>query len=106
MSFRDLIGFMHTRTDHDAPLPADAVAAVRTTSDLSCSIQSRSTAEIPVDQKVDVTGLKVSLTEGVRVLWVSIEGKDLFSVNDFEKSGLPSGRDISIRIVAGQSGGL
>jgi hypothetical protein len=78
----------YSEPDYDALLPADAVAAVRTTSDLfEAAFNSGVTAEVPVEITTsDITGLKVSLTAGVRVpLRVSLEGKDLSSVKDFEK---------------------
>jgi hypothetical protein len=80
--------YAYSEPDYDAPLPADAVAAARTTSDLFEAAFNRGvTAQIPVDVNAsDVTGLKVSLTAGVRVpLRVSMEGEDLSSVKDFEK---------------------
>ena len=74
--------------DWNGPLDQSAVAAVRTASDLYGVAFNRATmAEIPIEvSAADVTGLKVTLAPGVRlVLKVSLNGNDISTLPDFEK---------------------
>lgn len=74
--------------DYDALLPADVVAGVRTTSDLFEAAFNRGlSGELPVEITTsDVTGLKISMTSGARVLLhVTMDGQELPAVKDFER---------------------
>jgi len=81
---------MHASANRDfsAPLPADAVAAIRSPSDLfRVAFSSQSTAILPVEVSAsDVSDLKMTLVAGVRVsLQIRLEGKELSSLPDYDK---------------------
>ena len=74
--------------DFSSSLLVDAIASVRSASDLiRVAFISTSSAVIPVEVFAsDISGLKMTLAEGVRVpLRVSVEGREFSSLPDFEK---------------------
>jgi len=77
-----------TSRDFNASLPADAIASVRSPSDIfRVAFGSLTAAVLPVEVSgSDVSGIRMSLTAGVRVsLRASIEGREFSTLPDFEK---------------------
>ena len=84
--------------DFSVPLAPDAIASVRSPNDLfRVAFSSTSNAAVPVDVIAsDISGLKVTLSAGVRVsVRVTIDGQEFSSFPDREKIrvGLQSSRD-------------
>src|SRR6185295_8672573 len=74
--------------DWNAPLDKSAVAAVRTTSDLyGVAFNRATTTEVPIEvSAADVTGLKVTVSPGVRLpIKVNLNGNEISSSPDYEK---------------------
>ena len=77
-----------TSRDFNSPLAVDAIASVRSPSDLfRVAFSSTSSAVLPVDVFAsDISGLKMTLAAGVRVpLRVSVEGREFSSLLEYEK---------------------